>query len=63
MSDKHILANLTSKESKISKYVRQICGIGLIEAVSLKKATGCQTLADFVNWTIDFLAYNVKLFF
>lgn len=56
------MIDLTSSDSKVAKYVRQICGIGLIEAVSLKKATGCRTLVDFVNWSIDFLAYNVTFF-
>lgn len=60
LSDKHMLADLTSKDDKFSKKVRQICGIGIIEGVSLKKSTGCSRLADFINWIIDNLAYNVR---
>jgi hypothetical protein len=60
LSDKHMLADLTSKEDSHSKKVRQIVGLGLIEGLSLKKGTGCSSLADFVNWIIDNLAYNVS---
>jgi hypothetical protein len=61
LTDKHMLADLTNKEDICSKKVRQICGIGIIEGVSLKKSTACSRLADFVNWIIDNLAYNVKI--
>lgn len=57
-SDKELLVELTLKDNKSARRVRQLGGIGIIEAVSLYKATGCRNLVDFLNWTIDTLNYH-----
>jgi len=57
-SDKHVLAKLTDKDDKMSKKVRHICGIGVMEAVTLFKGTGCRNLYEFQNYTIDKLTYE-----
>lgn len=53
--------HLSDKENKYAKQFRQLSGIGMIEAVSLNKGLGCQTLTDLVNWFIDSMATEVPL--
>ncbi len=50
---------LTDKENKDSKSFRQIAGLGMIECVSIFKGTGCRTLTDLINWTIDTMEAEV----
>lgn len=52
---------LTDKENKHAKQFRNLSGIGMIEAVSINKGLGCQTLTDLVNWFIDSMASEVGL--
>lgn len=50
---------ITDKDNKDSKAFRSMVGLGMIEAVSIFKGTGCRTLTDLVNWTIDTLEPEV----
>eukprot|EP00826_Nyctotherus_ovalis_P062695 TRINITY_DN9119_c0_g1_i8.p1 TRINITY_DN9119_c0_g1~~TRINITY_DN9119_c0_g1_i8.p1 ORF type:complete len:313 (+),score=58.56 TRINITY_DN9119_c0_g1_i8:544-1482(+) len=44
--------SLTDKDTSESKMVRNMLGLGMIEATGVKKATGCGTLKELVEWYV-----------
>ena len=52
--------DITNKDEKSAKLLRQIAGLGIIECVSIVKGLQCMTLTDLINWTIDNMASNVR---
>ena len=50
ISDKMLQAGLSSKNDKNSKLIRQYCNIGMIEAVSIVKETGCKNFDELYKW-------------
>jgi hypothetical protein len=51
--DKYMDTDLTDKANADSKTVRNLLGLGVIEATGLKKATSCNTLHSLVSWYVS----------